>query len=437
MNELELGLSSMKSYNAIKYALNGVELHDLQCIDVMKMLASKKAIVSYVTGLGKTVLAAATMRLLWNEDPTRKFIFFGKFDQLSQTPAKLEAMCGRKVISSFASAKSIQELFSKQYENYSILFLTHDTLHKDSIMNDLFQHRTEYTGIFIDEAHELSNTGVAMASSIMAGVARQFEYCYALTATPITTSVKQLAKLANVVDAKRFPDAKRLERQLASGSFRIEQEPCFFINRSRAEFGSKTDYHGIVEFVEPLPHQRVSCGGSRMFELCKGDGAYPQAEALVRLIRQRESRRGLVYVNQHSVRNWILPFLNQAGIRYECINGTTPLQERTRIMKQFNDDCALDVVLTSVTTALDLDCDYVIFYEFTVDVKQMIGRAHRGLGDKSLDVIFVVTDESSEVDYFYDNIYSVSMTIKEILNQDYSEIEDVNQELRGRYNVEN
>ena len=101
------------------------------------------------------------------------------------------------------------------------------------------------------------------------------------------------------------------------------------------------------------------------------------------------------------------------------------------IERQFNEEKSLDVVITSVTTALDLDCDYVIFYEFTVDVKQMIGRAHRGLGDKELDVIFIITEDTSEIDYFYDNIYSISMTIKEIMHHDYSELEQVDREIKG------
>lgn len=430
MSKLEDELASMHSFEAIKFVLNDIELHDLQCIDVMKMLASKRSLVSYSTGCGKTVLAAAVMKLLWNEDPSRKFIFFGTKDQLTQTPRKLEAMCGRKVVASFASADSLQELFRSNYVEYSVLFLTHGTLAKDTIMNDLFKHRAEYCGVFIDEAHELSNTGFAKSASILAGVARQFEYCYALTATPITTSVKQLAKLSNLVDSQRFPDARRLELQFNNGSTTLEDYPCFYVNRTRADFGSRAEYNGMVEFVEPLPHQKKQCGGSKLFSLCKGPGAYPQVERLVKLVKQRAGNRGLIYINQHEVRGWVLPFLDEAGIKYACVNGNTKLAERIEIEHQFNEEKSLDVVITSVTTALDLDCDYVIFYEFTVDVKQMIGRAHRGLGDKKLDVIFIITEDSSEIDYFYDNIYSISMTIKEIMHHDYSELEQVDREIK-------
>lgn len=138
-------------------------------------------------------------------------------------------------------------------------------------------------------------------------------------------------------------------------------------------------------------------------------------------------------MNQHSIRNWILPFLDKEGIKYSCINGNTPGDERQRIMKQFNEEKSLDVIITSVTTAIDLDCDYVIFYEFTVNVKQMIGRAHRGLGDKDLDIVYIITEDSDEVDYFMNNIWARCEMIRDVLGQDYSEMEDVERDIEMKY----
>lgn len=159
-------------------------------------------------------------------------------------------------------------------------------------------------------------------------------------------------------------------------------------------------------------------------QLCKGEGATNQVNALVKLIKERKDKRGLVYINQHAIRSWVLPFLDSAGIKYNCINGHTKQADRERIMDEFNIQKSLDVVVTSVTTAIDLDCDYVIFYEFTPLLKQMIGRAHRGLGDKHLDIIFMLTEDSCEVDYFVDNIVSKSLLAQTILHKSYSEVED-------------
>ena len=50
-----------------------------------------------------------------------------------------------------------------------------------------------------------------------------------------------------------------------------------------------------------------------------------------------------------------------------------------------------------------------------------------------MDVIFIVTHDTGELDYFYNNIFSISMTIQLILHQDFSELEQVEQELHDQY----
>lgn len=434
---IEKDLCSRQSFDAIKYVLDGVELHPLQCIDVMKMLYNKKSVVVYDTGLGKTVLSAAVMKLLWRENPSRKFIFVGMHDQLVQTPQKLENMCGRRVIAADASAKGLKNLKDARFWEYSILFITHESLLNDKLMNEIFKYRNQYCGIFIDEAHELSNTGYAKSATILAGMVRQFDYRYALTATPIVSSVSQMSKLMSLMDNEAFPNAKRLESGIKNGTVDVNEYPLFVISRSRQEFeddenGEHTIYNGITEFVDPLPHQKCIRNESMLFQICKGEGAYPQVKRLVSIVKNREDQRGLIYIRQHDVRRWVLPFLEKAGIRYACINGSTSTKQRAEIMHQFNDLKAYDVIITSVTTAVDLDCDYVVFYEFTVLVKQMIGRAHRGLQSKILDVIFIITDDTKEVDYFYDNIFKISMFIRDLLQHDYTELEQVDYAIQSR-----
>ena len=65
---LEKKLCSMKSCKAVSKVLEQDNLHDLQSIDVLKMLAHKHAIAIYDTGLGKTFLASAIMKMLHNKE---------------------------------------------------------------------------------------------------------------------------------------------------------------------------------------------------------------------------------------------------------------------------------------------------------------------------------------------------------------------------------
>lgn len=436
--EIEKQLLSMQSFQAIRYVLNDIELHDIQCIDIMKMLYMQRCLVVYDTGLGKTLLTAAFIKLLCNEDPTRKFIMFVKKDQLIQTPKKLQDACGKTVLASSAEAKSLNELIDVvRIDTATVLMLTHTCLQNERIMNELFQYKDKFYGLIIDEAHELNNFNRTNSGGMLEAICNSFQCCIALTATPITTNALQLAKLAHMVDSKRYPDYNKLKRNLVHGNYDITNDPLFFISRDGSDFGSVRDYRGFIEWVDPMPGQSLMCGGADLMKLCKGEGAVNQANALVNLIKSRKAKRGLVYINQHAVREWVLPFLDSAGIKYDCINGHTKGAEREFIMNKFNIEQSLDVVITSVTTAVDLDCDYVIFYEFTPLLKQMIGRAHRGLGDKHLDIIFMLTKDSCEIDYFIDHVVAKSLLAKQILHKDYSEIEDAYNRLQEYENEEN
>lgn len=429
-DDVEKQLMTMNSFEAIKYVLNDTELHDIQCIDIMKMLYEKRCLVLYDTGLGKTLLASALIKLLCNEDPTRRFIMFVKKDQLIQTPRKMNTFLGKTILSTSAEAKSIADVLQSGLDSATVLMLTHTCLFNEQIMSELFQYKDKFCGIIIDEAHELNNFNRTASGGMLEAVCSSFEYCIGLTATPITTSILQLAKLAHMISPIRYPDYNKLKQKLKNGYFDIKYDPMFFISREGADFGSKRDYRGKIVKVAAQPEQQRECGGEELMQLCKGPGAVNQAQALVKLIKERGNQRGLVFVNQHVVREWILPFLDEAGINYDCINGNTKQSERERIMREFNDDQSLSVVITSVTTAIDLDCDYVVFYEFTSKLKQMIGRAHRGLGDKTLDVLFMLTEDSSEVDYFYSNVILKSQLAKEILHKDYSEVDDAYEQLK-------
>lgn len=433
MTNLEKQLVEMDSYVAINDVLHNITLHPRQCIDILKMLAVKKSIVIYDTGTGKTLLAAAFMKMLLKEDPTRRFIFFCKKDQLIQTPEKLEKMTGFPVLVSAADEKSLREnVLSQDIYKYRIIMLTQECLFKQTILNKLYNIRKDITGIIIDEAHVLNNTTYAKSSEMLKAIVAKFEYVVALTATPIRTDVKQLAKLANLVDEKRYPNAKRLMDGLNKGTFSIIQDPCFFINRSAKDLGRVSKPNGYVVWCDPLAHQKEERrGGVALMQTCKGEGATTQVKALIELLKSKKGQKGLVYISEQVIYDWVTQHLNETNIRYRVIQGETPTWERAEIMKSFNNnnDDSIDVVLLSVTSAIDLDCNFVIFYEFTVDVEQMIGRSHRGLHNKEVDVYFLITKGTKEVDYFINNILNRCEIIANILGKENNAIKQIGEEI--------
>ena len=413
----------MESYEAIGRVLRGAQLHPLQQVDALRMLWRKRGLVIYDTGLGKTYLAAAVIRMLLNEDCTRRFLMFVKKSQMVQTPAEIEHLVGVRVLASTACKEDVKEI--KDATEYSVVMLTHQVLLSQVALDALYSCYRDYTGIIVDEAHCLSNRNAAKSADVLAAMLGGVEYAWGLTATPIVSQVEQLIRLTCIFDTKRYPSAKQLMRY----GIDKESDPNFFICRNEAEFGRVTKPRGLVAWVEPLPHQ-VRASGANMFATTKGDGAFRQAEALLELVNSyhRAGKRGLVYVNLQSVYQWIVPFFEKSELRFAVVNGKVKVEDRKPIMEGFA--CGeIDVVLTNITEALNLDCDYVIFYEFTVNVHQMIGRAKRGFRDKPLDVIFILTKGTGEIEFFVEHIWKISVEIQELLGKDYSTIMEVGEQV--------
>lgn len=426
-SELEKKLCRLQSYKAISGILENDILHDLQSIDILKMIAHKKAIVLYDTGLGKTYLASTVIKMLHNRNPKMKFIMFVTKNQLLQTPQKIKKLTGLSVMSTDGEYDSVNSFINIAL-GYTVNLVTYSCLENQTFLDFLYENKNRYDCIFIDEAHKLNNFVKATTANIIYSMVKNFEYRYALTATPITTNLEQLARLASIFDYDTYHDYHKLELALKYKSYSMDDDPCFFINRCAKDFGRVTPPKGIIVWIDPMDYQRED-DKTDIFKLCKGEGAEEQATDLAQLIKFNDGKRGLVYINRHATREWVLPYLDKYGITYRCINGKTSEKDRKHILKEFNENKSIDVIITSVTEALDLDCEYVIFYEFTVDIKQMIGRAQRGFADKKLFVFYMITRYTREVDYFYNNIFKRCELAAHVLHKDYSEITDLEDEL--------
>lgn len=424
MDSIGQSLVKMKSYNALEGILAEGKLIKYQAVDVLSMLYRKKSIVMYDTGMGKTYLAAGIIRCLLNQDKNRKFLMIVKHKQLSSTPEKLRRAAGCNVLATAADEASVRKnVLSGEYKKYCVFMITNDCLNNNKVMSELFRSRNDYCAVIIDEAHNLNNSSGSSSAEMLSAICNGVEYCFALTATPIVSDKIQLARLACIVDPSKYKNPKRVANDLTTGRLTLHDDPFFFISRSRKDFGVSVEIHGYVLFVRPQKNQ-LAASGSDLFQICKGDGAENQVSRLVDFIKERNGKKGLVYINQHSIRRWVLPKLDEAGIRYACINGHTNADADKAVLMQFNNTNSLDIVITSITESIDLDCDWVLFYEFTLNIAQMIGRAYRGFSNKVLDVYFMITEGTGEMEYFINNVYRRAEVIQSIIGKKYDAVFD-------------
>ena len=161
-----------------------------------------------------------------------------------------------------------------------------------------------------------------------------------------------------------------------------------------------------------------------MFIITKGDGATNQINSLIKEIKDRKNKRGVVYVWRRDIQDFVVKELKENGIKCELINGKTTSKNRTEILENYRND-TIQVIVTNIKEALDMDGDYVIFYELSVLIKQILGRVERGLTPKPIEILFMFTLCTGEFDYFERNIFDISQQIQEIFGIDCKEVYDV------------
>lgn len=407
-------LLKRESYQPLKDALPKAVLYDFQSIDLAKMMLLKRTLVSYDTGMGKTILASAFMYRLLKVNPGKKFIFFGKLTQLHETSEKIKKFSGMSVLALDATENSLNKLYDRDYK-YDILFMTPESLTKELFMNKIYEMKDEFVGIVIDEAHLYCNYQESMNAQMLEALSSYFDYVVGLTATPISSKLKQLSSVLRIVNPYVFIDHRKTMEYIKGESDYIK---CTVINRSR----DKNLHNGILVPIPPMEHQ---IGAKRRDELLvKGAKGLVQHAYLLKILEMTGDKKALVYVNRKEIYSTLMERMKQYNIPCAMINGDTKLKDQTRILEEFSQD-KYKVLFTNKTTSLDIECDIVIFYELVIEVQQFIGRSGRGIEAKHKDVYFLVTEDTFEEDYFWDTIYNRMIQIKSVLGKDVREVTDL------------
>ncbi len=412
----------MEDYSCIENIVPDLEMPSFQKAGVYKALINRKMLLAFDTGTGKTFTYSIFIRGLLNRNPEKKHIFVIIHDSIEQAPKDIASLIAANV-AAFSGAQSEVGKLKYVWDRNSVFVLTYESFRNLELVHFLFDHLPEIESFVIDEAHHCSNWDVSDTAFMIRALCRFIPYVVGLSATPATRESAQFYRIMNVID--RSISAQRDETN--SGSY---VDRYFPVNRE--EYDIKGNYKTTLEIVQPMSHQVGRVRGD-VFRKIKGNGAVNQVEALVRLVldRRRRGKSIIVYVHLHEVREWIEEHFTEAGISFVSLTGRVTKQDiRQDILHRFANG-EVDVLITSVSESLNIDADCVIFYEFTTRIKQVMGRAHRGLEGKELELVFIVTKDTAEVDFFMKYIYQRSMTLQRLLKKDYSEFINIGKQLKN------
>lgn len=410
----------MKGLQSLGNVLPGVEMPTFQLQGLEAVFTNKKMLLAFDTGTGKTFTYSGIVRGLLNANPEGKHILVIINDSIPQVPNDVRNLTSVSVETFDGTAESAGRL-RFFWDRTSIICLTLEALRVFGIAKFLFDHLPEIESFTIDEAHHVSNWDSSDTAFMIRSLVRCIPYVVELTATPMTSRSKQYYRLMNLLDRDMSPHRDE--------SF-LNKYVDRYLPVNRSEYGLKGNYKSELVVVNPTLDQ-IGPQHGIVFRKIKGSGAVPQANALVDVVRRKlsQKKRVLVYVHYHDSREWIEYNFNVAGIAFTSLHGKLKnRKERQEALEKYRSG-SVDVLITSVTESLNIDADVVIFYEFTTLVKQVIGRAHRGLNEKTLEIVFIITRDSEEVAYFMKYIYSRSLTIQRLLHKDYSELVEIGQKL--------
>lgn len=438
-------LSQRGSMQSLKNIINVFQFDDFQTFSLAAAFILEKAVISLDTGLGKTLVAGGLINL---DITGGRWLFVSKNNNLIQTAQKLNSIVNKDRVVQYTSGslKNMMALIERCQSN-AVVVITYDTLNNLNFLHYLFSIRKTFSGIIIDESHNIGNKGSNRSEMLKHMLRNCFRYQYMLTATPLSINPFQICNQINMIDQELVPDPEQLAMQhtcyengVVTGYHHLEDLnehiSMRYISFTRAELGMKGNYKLKLWLCE-APEE---FGIPKNVDDLKAVKSYPENECVDKLIElikfyQRNGKRGLIYANLTMYKDMLKERLSEF-CSVEILDGrVVGAADKRAIQQKFNSG-QYSVLISNLEEGQDLPCDYIIFYELSVKYKQFIGRGERGLSGQDLDIHFILVDRSYEIEFFYRNIYKRSLLLEMVCNKDVSEIKEIERQLKSSLSEE-
>ena len=422
----------------LKFCVKNRVLAPFQTRLVAYGLINKKCILSADTGLGKTGIAAGLINCISQKIDYMKWIFVCPAFNMVQTVNELEdSVYTRKVMYSDNKEISIFDFTTSSINDWDIAVISYEALANQTLQRYLLENREVINGIIIDESQLVCNLH-GSTSQLLYSMSKNVEYMFMLTATPIRVNVGQFVKQVDILERGIFgaeiPKVVRYFTKYDEDYKPIGVEHLDelldlvegrYISVTRDSLNLKGDYKVNMHLCKPL-RDYANVDRKDVPKLVKGDTDGPAMRKLYSEVERltSEGKKGLVYVNLNDNKDKVRSYLRDRGIAVEILDGnhTNSHKKKEEIKELFVND-KINCVLTNLTVGLNLQCDFIIFYELTFDFKQMLGRGERGLKANNLELSFIIVDGTEDVNIFYENVYNRAKLLGSVCKKDIAEIE--------------
>lgn len=416
----------------VKNVLYGVELEPFQTLLVKWILIVRKFICALDTGLGKTLIASAVMKILHDSGETDKFLYVVENAGLIQTANKVMSYTGLRVVTCDATESKGSVLEYMKDDSYDVLMISYQAIQSFDVARYLIKHIELFDTVMYDECQWISELNNSNTWEITKQMRRHFRDVVMFSATPFRTNPMQLLKQVELLDKSILGNINeyingRVKRDVMYnivewyGLDEIKKDLVIYVNGfTREELGIKIEYNPVAHVVMPIQYQ-LSVEQHEIHKVKAFNNADSMKE-LISIVSEGvdDFKQGIIYCSTNDNKRLLLDELSKNGIDAEVIDGTISDKRKREEVKNRYLVGEIPVLIINVTTTLDLPSSYCIFYELcdAGTVNQFVGRCVRGLADTELDVHFILVDGTCEIEYFYNNLYKKSVYLQQALGKD-------------------
>lgn len=422
----------------LKYSVRDTVLAPFQTNLSAFALLNKKVLLSNDTGTGKTFISMSVINCTREINLNMKWIFICPLNAVSQVCKDMEkGLYASKIITCDNKSENVYQVTKKSVDQWDVLVVSYEGLANPELQRYLFELRMVVKGLILDESHLLANMD-GYKSNLIASMITNMEYTVFLSATPMRINIGQFVKQLYVLrpdifEGKElgavvnyFTEKDENNQSVGVRHLDILHEICFdiYMSRTRAELGIKGKRY-VKPILAEYMEKYSDVTRSEILRRIKGDPDSTALKELVLLCKKLigEGKRGLIYVNINDNKELVQNTLIDNGISCIVRDGkhTPNSASKEWARKKFvNRECP--IMITNLTTSLNLPCDFVICYELTFDVNQLAGRGERGLSPRDMELYFIITKNTPEVSYFIERVYRPLKLMGVACEKDVSEV---------------
>ncbi|WP_099159274.1 DEAD/DEAH box helicase [Virgibacillus ndiopensis] len=397
-------------------------------------------------GLGKTLQSIAYMLSEQNDKP---HLIVAPSSVLYNWKNECEKFAPNLQVAILTGTPLERQEKIRELTDMDVWITSYATLRQDIELYDGLVFHT----LILDEAQYIKNYATKTSRAIREIKA---EKRFALSGTPIENSIDELWAIFQVILPGLMPDQRNF-RQLAHEKIAALTKP-FILRRIKQDVlkelpdkiesvhvseltkSQKELYVGYLRELQQEAAQsmkdsefnknrmKILAGLTRLRQICchpslfieNYEGKSGKLEQLLETVRNavESGKRMLIFSQFTSMHEIIISKLEEEGIDYFYLNGSTPSQERVQMSERFNngEKSVFLISLRAGGTGLNLTgADTVILYDLWWNPAvedQATGRAHR-FGQKNVvQVIRLVTEGTIE-----EKIYELQQRKRELIDQ--------------------